>query len=693
MGDFRKDSSLIRRLAVVLFASLILEFTYVMENAFASTSSCIEGTHFTVVSSEPRILKFFNTSECNFLIPSRVSDMQVLAVGGGGGGGMDGGSGGGGGELRFSNSFSVSSLESLTIKIGSGGSGGTYTPYVAADTGTATTIKSAGVIIFQANAGQGGNTWAGSGPGLSGGAGGTSGIGGTGTPGQTGGRGPTASCLSSTIVGESPNSALTPTNSITGSEVNYGGGGGGGITNNSRGSWETATVGAAGGGTSGGQGASYRLQLNGNPSPSGKGTSKGGNGTANTGGGGGGGGACSSHSNSGATLSTSETWDGITYSAGLTVDGRVQRTSGGNGADGVVIISYTLDPLPNDQANCPLTTITSISPLGGPSSGGTRVTISGQGLSSSVYIAGRLADLRLASSTSVTVLTPAGSKGSATIRIDGCGSSASTTYLYDPDPVISSLSSLSISTLGGTITITGAFLSGASLSLDGSSALLSTNTDEKVIAVLPPSTPGEKTLTLSTSFGSATKKLNYISPPLLAQTLPSNYLAQEDLVSLSFAATGATSYSSVGTLPVGLTLNSLTGALTGKADKEGVYIFSITASNSVGSDTKSYTIDVDKPTPRALSANIYFAHRVVSLSATNRSSLDRLIKRIKAVAPRNLSATITITGGDGGSARNLTSLRHDEVKKYLDASGIRIKSVTSIPGNPNKIGVTASWVR
>jgi hypothetical protein len=200
-------------------------------------------------------------------------------------------------------------------------------------------------------------------------------------------------------------------------------------------------------------------------------------------------------------------------------------------------------------------------------------------------------------------------------------------------------------------------------------------------------------LTLSTQFGSATKKLNYISPPSLAQTFPSNYIAQGYLVSLSFATTGATTYSSSGTLPAGLSLNSATGLLTGTANREGIYKFSITASNEVGSDTKSYTIDVDKPTPRALSANIYYATKISALSATNRSSLDRLIKRIKAVAQINLAATITISGGDGISGRNLTASRHDQVKKYLEASGIQIKSVTSIPGSANKIGVTASWVR
>lgn len=348
----------------------------------------------------------------------------------------------------------------------------------------------------------------------------------------------------------------------------------------------------------------------------------------------------------------------------------------------------------SQSAQCQAPTISSISPEGGSSSGGTRLTISGQGLSNAnIYVGGRLATLASSSAGTVVVTTPAGTKGSAVLRVEGCGTSVTSTYLYDPDPVISSILPNNVSTSGSTVTISGKFLTGATVSVGGVNATISANTDASITALLPTASAGSKTLSIKTSFGTSSSTVNYVSPPTLAVALPSTYIAQGDQVSLSFAATGATSYSSTRTLPVGLTLNSLTGSLTGKADKDGVYIFSITASNEVGSDTKSYTIDVDKPTPRALSANIYYATKVSALSATNRSSLDRLIKRIKAVAPRNLPATITVSGGDGGAGRNLTTLRHDQVKKYLEASGIQIKSFTSIPGSANKIGVTASWVR
>lgn len=337
--------------------------------------------------------------------------------------------------------------------------------------------------------------------------------------------------------------------------------------------------------------------------------------------------------------------------------------------------------------------ITSLFPSGGPSSGSTRLTISGSGLTSSVYINGRIADVRLASSTSVTVLTPPGTKGSATLRIDGCNTSASATYLYDPDPLISSLSSTLISTAGSLITISGTFLSGASITIGTDKATISSNTDALITAALPPSTAGEKTMTLTTSYGSTTSKLTYLDPPILNPALNSSYIAQGDNLSLSISAPGASSYSSTGTLPLGLSLNPTTGLLSGIATKEGIYNFSITASNAVGSDTKNYTLDIDRPTPKPITANLYFAHKNSTLSPSNKASLDRLIRRIKAIAPRNLPATITMTGGAENTASNLAATRQGLIKDYLETSGIKIKNTTSESGSTNKVRVEVGWGR
>ena len=347
----------------------------------------------------------------------------------------------------------------------------------------------------------------------------------------------------------------------------------------------------------------------------------------------------------------------------------------------------------NSITHCPTTTITSLSPSGGTSSGGIRLTITGSGLTSSVYINGHIADVRLSSSNSVTLLTPAGTKGAATVRIDGCNTSSSTTYLYDPDPVISSLSTISIATSGGAITITGSFLSGASITIGTTRAAISSNTDALITASLPPSTAGEKVMTLTTPFGSTTSKLTYLEPPSLAASISSGYIAQGDAVNLSYAATGSTSYSASGILPHGLSFNTSTGALSGIATKEGIYNFSITASNAAGSDTKNYTLDIDRPTPRPITTNLYFSHKNSTLSSSNKVSLDRFITRINSVAPRNLSATITMAGGAGNSKTSLTNIRHEQIKRYLEASGIKVKSATSAIGSASKVEVAVTWTR
>ena len=342
---------------------------------------------------------------------------------------------------------------------------------------------------------------------------------------------------------------------------------------------------------------------------------------------------------------------------------------------------------------CPSISISSISPLGGSAEGGSELTINGSGLTNSVYMNDRIAPVLLSYSSKVIISTLAGTKGEATIRVDGCSGSARITYLYDPDPVISSLSSNKISTSGGTITITGAFLSRATISIGTTKATISSNSDTSIVAELPALTAGDKTMTLTTAFGTTTSKLTYLEPPSLNTALTFPYIAQGDLVSLSFSATGADSYISSKSLPPGLNLETSNGLLSGIANKEGIYEFSITAKNEVGSDTKHYTLEVDRPTPKSLNANIYFSYKSTSLSASNKISLDRFIAKLKSVAPRRLGSTITINGGLEKEIDNTSATRDLRITEYLEASGIKVLNYLSKNGDKNKFQITANWIR
>jgi uncharacterized repeat protein (TIGR02543 family) len=303
------------RVRKAVIASLILPFfTVVSAPPAAATTACVEGTHFNRLSADGAatvVYRFTNTSaECTYTLPTGLTTAAILAVGAGGGGGGDGGGGGGGGELRYNATQSLAGVSSLAIWVGTGGSGqiGAWGGSGTGN-GSSTTVKWNSTTKYQANGGGRSSVWSNTGP--PGGAGGTGGLGGNANSnGQAGGFGPYSICQ----LGSSP-TGTTPSNSITGSSVDYGGGGGGGFGRNDSGS--TPFLGVVGGGSSGGRGANYRRAFDGTTAITG--STRGYNGAEFTGGGGGGGSAC----NSG------------------TQDLVNQRTAGGDGAHGVVIISFS----------------------------------------------------------------------------------------------------------------------------------------------------------------------------------------------------------------------------------------------------------------------------------------------------------------------------------------------------------------
>jgi hypothetical protein len=239
-------------------------------------------------------------------VPNNVSRVKVLAVGAGGGGGSDAGAGGGGGEMRSSSNQAVTPGGSITVQVGAPGRAGSWVRGVnPAGTGGPTVVSGAG-LDYQANGGQGGGGF-----GSPGAIGGSGGRGGTGQNGGQGGNGPNACSPSFGGVG-----ANGPSSDIGASSSRAFGGGGGGGHGSGQANVGDPQWGSAGGSGGGGRGANYKLNHDGSGR---NGASAGQEGAANTGGGGGGGSACDAGS----------------------VNGVDQRTDGGNGGTGVVIIEYT----------------------------------------------------------------------------------------------------------------------------------------------------------------------------------------------------------------------------------------------------------------------------------------------------------------------------------------------------------------
>jgi hypothetical protein len=245
-------------------------------------------------------------SSCIVVPPTTATTVDILAVGAGGGGGGDGGNGGGGGGIAYEYGATMPTGGGIVVTVGTAGSGGPWG--VSASAGGATSVALNSTTIVTANGGAAGVTWNGGGATINTIPGGTvtttSTYGGTWTT-QAGGGGGQNVTNSAGSGGPGGAGLLTY---ITDAPIYYGGGGGGGICPNA-----TSIGGQLGGNGGGGDGAFYTYST---------GSSRGEQATLYSGGGGGGGSAC-------------------TPATALT-DKYNQRTTGGNGAGGIVVIRYPI---------------------------------------------------------------------------------------------------------------------------------------------------------------------------------------------------------------------------------------------------------------------------------------------------------------------------------------------------------------
>jgi hypothetical protein len=345
------------------------------------------------------------------------------------------------------------------------------------------------------------------------------------------------------------------------------------------------------------------------------------------------------------------------------------------------------------SAACSNPNITKLSSNRGSSTGGYEVTVYGTNLTSPIYLNNRPVEIISLSTTSAVIRVPAGTKGKTSVQISGCSGTTLTDFYYEPDPTITELSSRFISTSGGKLEIFGKFLSGASISLSNESVNLVSASDSSIQISFLESAPGAKTFELRTIYGLTEFVINFVNPPKILTKSQPVYLAQGDQVAFKFATSNANSISISGSFPNGLELNSATGEVTGTSLQSGTFNFELSASNQVGVATHLFNFIVDKPTPKPISANLYFGYRSSSLNSTNERALDRLISKIKSVSPLYLSPTLKITGLAGSSSENNESLIRYQIHQYLLKSGIPIASVSFGSGPRNRLNLTLVWPR
>ena len=257
----------------------------------------------------------------------------------------------------------------------------------------------------------------------------------------------------------------------------------------------------------------------------------------------------------------------------------------------------------------PTPTISSVTPATGSTLGATIITIVGINLTgtTSVKVGGVAAtNIVVASATSITAKTPAGTVGAKDVTVTNTGGSATLTGAFTyvtPAPTISSVTPATGSTLGGTaITIAGTNLTGAtSVTVGGIAATNIVVSASSITAKTPAGTAGAKSVAVTTAGGTATKAsaFTYIVPlPTITSVSP-----------ISGPTTGGTTITITGTNLTGATMVKIgvtlatnvvvvnATSITAKTPAGTVGVKSVAVTTAGGTATKSnaftYTSSLD----------------------------------------------------------------------------------------------------
>jgi hypothetical protein len=242
-----------------------------------------------------------------------------------------------------------------------------------------------------------------------------------------------------------------------------------------------------------------------------------------------------------------------------------------------------------------LPTITTVAPISGPVAGGTTITITGTNLiGATVKVGGTAATSVVATATSITAKTPAGTAGAQSVAVTTIGGTATkaSAFTYVALPTIASVSPTSGPLTAGTsITIAGTnFITGATVKVGGiaaTSVVIVSSTS--ITAVTPAGTAGAKDVVVTTAGGVVTKTaaFTYVALPTITLVTPISGPVTGGTI-INFAGTNLTGATSVKVGGVAATLLSNTSTLISARTPAGTAgLKSITVTTAGGTATKA----------------------------------------------------------------------------------------------------------
>lgn len=245
--------------------------------------------------------------------------------------------------------------------------------------------------------------------------------------------------------------------------------------------------------------------------------------------------------------------------------------------------------------------VTSVSPVSGPTTGGTSVVISGADFTdaTAVRFGSTSASFTVNSATSITAVSPAGSAGTVHITVTTpAGTSPlniSDLFSYLNAPSVTSISPTTGTISGGTsVTITGTdFTDATAVSFGGiPAASFTVNSATSITAVSPAGSAGTVNVTVTTAGGtsatSSADEFTYVSPPTVTNVSP-NTGPTAGGTSVTITGTdfsGATAVSFGATPATSFTVNSAT-SITAVSPAGSAGIVNVTVTTTSGTSTTS----------------------------------------------------------------------------------------------------------
>ncbi|MGW0616268.1 IPT/TIG domain-containing protein [Streptomyces sp. NPDC002765] len=176
-------------------------------------------------------------------------------------------------------------------------------------------------------------------------------------------------------------------------------------------------------------------------------------------------------------------------------------------------------------------TISTISPLQGPTTGSTTVTLTGTGMTGSTAVrfgSTNATSFTVNSATQITAVSPPHAAGATAVTVvnpTGTSNSVTFTYVAAPTPVVTGLAPSNGPTSGGTsVTLTGTGFTGATaVTFAGvPAASFTVNSASQITAVTPSGSAGAAVVTVTTPGGTSAPDafFFYAAPPVLSSAEP-----------------------------------------------------------------------------------------------------------------------------------------------------------------------------